>query len=309
MPLDDSSKSDVSTGTTGRVAIVLLNWNNTEDTLACIESLGKLSYQDFQIVVVDNGSKASEYTALKAGCTDEVILRQKQNLGFAGGCNVGMLWALQNGFEYVWLLNNDTVVPPESLHELVQAMRTDPGIGIAGGFMYYYHDPQRIHMAGGFIDSKSRRGGMVGVDELDIGQFEGVRDVDYVSGGMSLVRSDAIRTVGLLDERFFIYYEDTDWGVRMRKEGWRVVSTSAAKAFHKDKASSGKKKPYFIQHGYFMFLYKNFPRDLPQALRLYARHYVRPHLERREWGLAWADAKVYWKFLVRLAFVRANIQP
>lgn len=292
-----------------RVAIVLVNWNNTADTVACIESLSRLNYQDAQIVVVENHSRAEESRALRSRCTDEVILRQKRNLGFAGGCNAGIRWALQNGFDYIWLLNNDAVVAPESLRELVGAMESDPRIGVVGGVMYYWSDPERIQTAGGFMDPETTRGGMLGLNELDAGQFCGIRDVDYVSGGMLLVRSAAITQVGLLDERFFMYYEDTDWGVRMRERGWRVVTTSAAKCWHKDKASAGSKKTYFIQHGYFMFLYKNSPHHLPRALRLYACHYLRPHLARREWRLAWADAMVYWKFLARLAFVRANLQP
>lgn len=292
-----------------RVAIVLVNWNNADDTLACIESLGELNYQDSQIVVVENNSSPEEYGILRSRCADEIILRQKRNLGFAGGCNVGIRWALQNEFDYVWLLNSDAVVAPDSLQALVGTMASDPRIGVVGGVMYYWSDPDRIQTAGGFIDPETSRGGMTGLNELDVAQFCGIRDVDYVSGGMLLVRSAAITQVGLLDERFFMYYEDTDWGVRMRKLGWRVVTTSAAKCWHKDKTSAGSKKPYLIQHGYFMFLYKNSPHHLPGALRLYARHSLRPHLERREWKLAWADVRVYWRFLIRLAFVRANLQP
>jgi len=287
----------------------LLNWNSTHDTLACIESIKKLSHGNFQVVIVDNNSRRSEYHALRTQCTDEVVLRQKRNLGFAGGCNVGIRWALRNGFNYVWLLNNDTVVDPESLTELVRAMDSDPRIGMAGGVMYQWNDPQRIEMAGGYIDPETGRGGVLGFNQLDEGQFVGVFDVEYVSGGMLLARSEAIREVGLLDERFFMYYEDTDWGVRMRSQCWRVVTTSAAKIWHKNRASTGEKQPYFIQHGYFMFLYKNFPKYLRRALRLYARHYLRPHLDGREWKLALADARVYLKFLARLAFVRANLQP
>ena len=292
-----------------RVAIVLLNWNSAEDTLACIESIRKLSYENFQVVIIDNASRPAEYRELQSGCANELILRQKRNLGFAGGCNVGIRWALQNGFEYVWLLNNDTVVAPESLSELVRAMQSDPRVGIAGGIMYYWNDPERIQMAGGFIDRETGRGGMLGLNELDTGQFRGAFDVDYVSGGMLLARSEAVRQVGLLDERFFMYYEDTDWGLRMRAGSWRVITASSAKGWHKDKATAGNRKPYFIQHGYFMFLYKNFRRALPHALRIYARHYVRPHLERRQWRLAWADAQVYFKFISRLALVRPNLQP
>ena len=291
------------------MAIVLVNWNSSEDTLACVESLRKIEDQSFQIVIVDNASQAADYAALSGGCTGEVLLRQKRNLGFAGGCNVGIRWALQSGFEYVWLLNNDTVVAPESLAELLGVMESDARTGIAGGVLYYANDPGRIQMAGGFINRETGRGGMLGLNELDEGQFQGVFDVEYVSGGMLLARTEAIREVGLLDERFFMYYEDTDWGMRMCARNWRVVTVAAAKAWHKDKATAGSRKPYFIQHGYFMFLYKNFRRNLPHALRVYARHYVRPHLERHQWRLVWEDARVYFRFVSRLAFVKANVHP
>src|SRR5438094_8548169 len=110
---------------------------------------------------------------------------------------------------------------------------------------------------------------------------------------MLLVRSEAVRKVGLLDERFFMYYEDTDWGNRMRERVWRVVATAAVRVWHKDKASAGAKKPYFLQNGYFMFLYKNFPDRLPRAMCMYARHYLRHHMESRQCRLAMAEAKVY----------------
>src|SRR5467141_3707913 len=99
-PLDNPGAA-VFTSAMPRVAIVLLNWNSTEDTLACIESIRKLAYKTFQVVVVDNASRPTDHEALRSGCTDELILRQRRNRGFAGGCNVGIRWALRNGFDYV----------------------------------------------------------------------------------------------------------------------------------------------------------------------------------------------------------------
>lgn len=288
---------------------MLLNWNTSRDTIACIESLRELKSKSFRIVIVDNASRPEDFNHLASACHGETILRQNRNLGFAGGCNAGIRWALKNGFEYVWLLNNDTIVDPDSLSGLVDAIESDPRIGIAGGVMYYHDDPERIQMAGGYVDPETGRGEMLGRDEIDRGQFQGTFDVEYVSGGMLLAQSRAIRDVGLLDERFFMYYEDTDWGLRMRARNWRVVSVAGAKARHKDKATAGARKPHLIQHGYLMFLYKNFRRSLPRACRLYARHNMRPHLERREWRLAWADALVYLRFISRLTFVRPNLQP
>jgi len=290
------------------VAVVLLNWNKTFDTLACVDSVRSVKHPNFTIVIVDNHSRPAEYEKLKSGSKNSVILRQSRNRGFSGGCNAGIRWALRHGFQYVWLLNADTVVDPNSLSELVRAIESDPSIAIAGGVIYSSANPNQIQTAGGFIDPETQRGEMLVPDQV-ASEDRGIRDVDYVSGAMLLVRSEAVRKVGLLDERFFMYYEDTDWGIRMRERGWRVVATSAARIWHKDKESAGAKKPYFLQHGYFMFLYKNFPDHLPRAMRLYARHYLRPHVECRQWRLAWADAKVYLNLFSRLAFVRANIHP
>jgi len=303
------SSAELKRSETSRtVAVVLINWNNTNDTLACLDSVSGVKYSNFRIVIVDNHSRGSEYEKLKSGSENAVILRQSRNRGFSGGCNAGIRWALRNGFQYVWLLNADTVVDPNSLGELVRAIESDPRIGIAGGVIYSWSDPNRIQTVGGFIDPETQRGRMMDLDQVDPERC-GLQDVDYVSGAMLLVRKEAVRNVGLLDERFFMYYEDTDWGIRMRERGWRVVATSAARVWHKDRASAGQKKPYFLEHGYFMFLYKNFPHHLPRAMRLYARHHLRPHMERRQWRLAWADAKVYLNLLSRLAFVKANTHP
>lgn len=288
---------------------MLLNWNTSKETLECLSSLRKLAYRNFEVVVVDNASRPADFNQLASVSDQVTILRQKRNLGFARGCNAGIRWALHKRFAYIWLLNTDTTVDAESLSRLVQAMETDGRIGIAGGVMYYAHKRDRLQTAGGFIDSQTGRGEMLGGDEIDRGQYQGTFDVEYVSGGMLLARAAAIAGVGLLDERFFMYYEDTDWGLRMRAGNWRVVTVANAKAWHKDKATAGNRKPYLLQHGYLMFLYKNFRRSLPEACRLYARHHLRPHLERGQWRLAWADALVYLRFLSRLAFVRPNLQP
>jgi GT2 family glycosyltransferase len=292
-----------------RVAVVLLNWNNTEDTLECVSSLRLLNYPAYECVIVDNGSKKESLDMLLASAGPATILRNKRNLGFARGCNVGIRWALKQGFDYVWLLNSDTTVDADCLTELISIAEQDPKIGIVGSILYFSSEPTIIQSAGGLIDSATGRGTMLGLGEEDTGQYESVRDVDYVSGGVLMIKSRTIEDVGLLDGRFFMYYEDTDWGIRTKSEGWRVVVAPKAKIWHKDKASAGEKKPYFVQLGYFLFLYKNFPHLLPHALRLYARHYLRPHLERGQWRLAWSDMKVYLLFLSRLTLVRANLQP
>ena len=174
------------------VAVVLLNWNNTCDTLACVDSARGVKHSNFTIVIVDNHSRPAEHEKLKSESEGAVILRQSRNRGFSGGCNAGIRWALRHGFQYVWLLNADTVVDPNSLAELVRAIESDPRIAIAGGVIYSSANPDQIQMAGGFIDPKTQRGEMLVPDQI-ASEDCGIRDVDYVSGAMLLVRSEAVR--------------------------------------------------------------------------------------------------------------------
>src|SRR5437867_8482056 len=167
------------------VAVVLLNWNNTCDTLACVDSARGVKHSNFTIVIVDNHSRPAEYEKLKSESEDTVILRQSRNRGFSGGCNAGIRWALRHGFQYVWLLNADTVVDPNSLAELVRAIESDPRIGIAGGVINSWSDPNRIQTVGGFIDPETQRGRMMDLDQVDPERC-GLQDVDYVSGAMLL---------------------------------------------------------------------------------------------------------------------------
>ena len=154
-----------------KVFIIVLNWNNWSDTIGCLESLNKANYPNFEIVVVDNGSKEKmKIPVLQPGRYSPKIkvFYNKKNLGFSGGNNIGINYALNQGADYALLLNNDTIVDNNFLNELIEAAEKDEKIGILGPKIYYHKDPQMIWSAGGKIVSLGTRGIHIGLDEIDI---------------------------------------------------------------------------------------------------------------------------------------------
>lgn len=219
---------------TPRVAIIVLNWNGLVDTLECLESLAGLDYPSFEVVVVDNGSTDGAVEAVRTCFPQVTLIENGENLGFTGGNNVGLRHALLQEADYVLLLNNDTEVAPDFLRCLVEAMEADPRVGIAGPTVCYYERPDLIWSAGGAIDWRRGRTWMVGLNTADAGQFGDLpRPVDFVTGCAMLVKREVVERVGLLDERFFAYYEEAEWCVRAQRAGFSIIHVPQAKVWHK----------------------------------------------------------------------------
>jgi GT2 family glycosyltransferase len=215
-----------------RVGIVLLNWNQPADTLACLESLSRLEYGAFEVVVVDNGSTDGSPEVLRQAFPDVTLIENDRNLGFAAGNNVGIQYLLDHAAEYVLLLNNDTEVPPSLLRRLVDVAQSDPRIGIVGPKILYYQPNDVIWSAGGQID-RLGRSSHLRFDEVADDRDLSPRDVDYVTGCALLIKRQAIEKVGALDERFFIYYEEAEWCARVHRAGYRIVYVPQAHMWHK----------------------------------------------------------------------------
>lgn len=220
------------------VYIILLNWNGWQDTVECVESCFKLTYPDFRILIVDNGSTDDSESILRAKFPDLLLLQSGSNLGFSGGNNVGIRYALAHGAEFVWLLNTDTVVAPESLSELVTVARSDDRIGIAGSKLYFFADPNRIAFAGGFWKTAPLYPWHRGVDEEDCGQYEAVAEVEFITGCSLLIKSAVIKEIGEMCADFFLYWEDIDWNASAAEHGWRIVYVPASRVWHKIAAST-----------------------------------------------------------------------
>jgi len=241
-----------------KVAIIILNWNGLDDTLPCLESLHGMDYPNSEIIVVDNGSVDESVPVIRQRFPAMTLLENGQNLGYAGGNNVGLRYALAHGMDYALLLNNDTEVAPDFLYHMTGAAEADLTVGIAGPTIYYHQRSDQIWSAGGAIDWRRGKTWLVGLDEPDTGQF-GVasREVDFVTGCALLVKRAVMEQVGLLDERFFLYYEEAEWCVRVRQAGFKIVHVPQAKVWHRIPLDGRESSPlvhYYMTRNRLLFL-------------------------------------------------------
>jgi GT2 family glycosyltransferase len=229
-----------------KVAIVVLNRNGLQDTRECLRSLDRLDYPDFEVILVDNASTDGSV----ANCRQEFpavrVVESNLNLGFAGGNNLGIQRALSGRASYVLLLNNDTIVDPALLTQLVTIGESDPEIGILGPKIFYASDPRRIWYAGGEV---IRRFGIcrhAGLKRLDGEKFSRISDTGFVTGCTMMIKSSVFRKVGVLDPKFFMYWEDADFCMRARAAQFRCVFVPAAHVWHKVSRSAGVDSPFTI---------------------------------------------------------------
>ena len=245
-----------------KVSIIILNWNGLEDTIECLDSLKKITYPDYSVIVVDNGSAGNDVQLLKEKFGDYIqIIENDKNYGFAEGNNIGIRYALKNShLDYILLLNNDTIVDPEFLAELVNVAASDPLIGIAGPKVYWHDEPRKIQSAGGRIDWWSGETSLIGVGEIDKGQFDHAKDVDWVIGGGLLIKRQVLERIGLLYQPYFAYFEEADWCTQCKKAGYRVVYVPGAKLWHKGAATTariGGMRLYYMTRNRFLFMKRN----------------------------------------------------
>lgn len=243
-----------------QVFIIVLNWNGLADTLACLESLAELDYPDYEVLVVDNGSTDGSVATIRECFPGVAVIENGENLGYAEGNNKGVEHALQVGTDYVFVLNNDTIVCRNTLAELVAVAETHPRVGAVGPKIYYHTKPRRIWFFGGTIDW--RRGVTVnlGADEEDVGRFEEVRAVDFLAGCALLIRRETWEDVGSFDPRFFMYWEEVDWCVRARRAGYDLLVVPQAKMWHKTSPANQSYSPrtlYYMTRNRLLFVHKN----------------------------------------------------
>jgi len=255
------------------IVAVILNTNRREDTLACLQSLRDTAYQNLTVLVLDNSSTDGSVEAISECFPEVKIIRLEQNLGYAGNNNVGIQAALELMADWVLVLNEDTVLDAQCLALLVEAGESDPEIGIVGPLVYHYDEPQVIQSAGGLMDRRWQLT-QLGMNEADQGQFRGLRPVHFISGCAIMVRRQAIEQNGGLDERFFYYWEETDWCLRILKSGWKIVNVSQAKLWHKGVQRNYQPSPnvtYYWARNWILLLEKH---KAPLPARLFVWSYL-----------------------------------
>src|SRR5262249_42256595 len=218
------------------VIAVVLNWNNLSDTLGCVESLRCSDYPNLTVWVVDNNSDQDPTPELRTVYPDVRVFRNTRNLGYGGGNNTGVRAALDCGTAYVLLLNNDVVVAPDCVRRLVSAAQADHRIGMATPKVLNYYRRHEVYWDGGVIDWTS---GDARHDSSKLSVDGAVIRSEWLDGCALFVRVAAIHDIGLLDERYFLYFEDAEWSVRAARRGWTNVVVVDAQAWHKVGASTG----------------------------------------------------------------------
>jgi hypothetical protein len=221
------------------VAIVVLNWNRAEETIACLESLRRADLGGAAVLVVDNGSRDGSAATIRARFPDQPIVALPENRGYAGGNNAGIRAALDRGAAAVVLLNNDTEVAPDFLAPLVWAFNSNIDVAAVSGAILRMDRPQTLDVA--WLDVYYGHGIVRrrGVNALPGEGFTDRRAVDAGVGCCLLIGADALRHVGLLDEAYFAYHEEVDWCVRARAAGGQILYQPLARVWHGGSKSTG----------------------------------------------------------------------
>jgi GT2 family glycosyltransferase len=228
-----------------KILVLLVNWNGKKDTLECLSSLEKaLPSPSFATLVVDNGSTDDSVSAIRAAFPSIPLLETNENLGFAGGNNAGIRWALTKSFEWILLLNNDTVVAPDFLSGSMKAAKEKPSGKIFGLKTFCYRERDRLDHWGADWDPKSAQFLSFALGKTDDGSFNEMRRCDMVSGSALLMHSSVPETIGLLDERFFLLWEEADFCTRAKKAGFEIWTAPQGVLWHKGASSFVGGKPH-----------------------------------------------------------------
>lgn len=242
-----------------KIWCIILNWNGCKLLGETLDSVQKMTYPDFEIIVVDNGSEDGSREMVATDYPGVILLENETNLGFGEGNNVGLKYALEHGADWIFLLNNDIAVAPELLSELMKVAHGGPKIGALGPTIYYFDDNDTLWFAGGQVNFWTGQIAHRGIRKKDIGQYPSVENVDYLTGCALLLRAEALRLVGLFDPIYSpAYTEDVDLCQRIRRAGYDLRYVPAGKVWHKVSSSTGgainpKKTQLKIEHNLIFF--------------------------------------------------------
>lgn len=243
------------------VSIIALNYNQLEVTVEFVESCNELSYENIELIIVDNNSEIDPTDKILSIYPNARIFRLQKNIGFTGGNNYGMERA--NG-DFIFIVNNDTEVTPDLIEKLLQPFDTDKSIGVVSPKIKYFDNPQMIQYAGySDINPYTGRNKAIGSRQIDEGQFNISGYTPYAHGAAMLVKKEVIDKVGMFPDDFFIYYEELDWSARITRAGYKIYYQSEAEIYHKESITMGKEssiKAYYHTKNRIYFMRRNFSK-------------------------------------------------
>lgn len=235
------------------VSIIILNWNSLQDTILCLESIFKMNYRNFDVLVIDNGSEENPELYLRDKYPQIRFIRNETNIGYTGGNNQGIKFLLSEAPEYFWLINNDVIVDKCCLTNLINEVSTDPKIGLASPLIYNNANDIKLQHCGNYLDlNRNKQFRFKDIEEFKY--YEEREPESIVLFGTALLISRLlIEDIGYLDEHFFAYSEDFDYSVRSTKAGYKNVVIETAKVFHERRAKEHEDFPYH----YYYYMARN----------------------------------------------------
>lgn len=227
------------------VSIIIVNWTRRELLKNCLNSIEQITYEFFNVTVVDNASTDDSCAMVERYFPTVTLIRNKENLGFSEGNNIGIRYALQDNADYILLLNNDTVVSKDFVNPLIDVAETDEGIGIVGSKVLFMDQPNVICYAGGKRRWTSEWA-HIGLGDKDSGIYNDTRETDYIYGCAMMVRKSVFEEVGMFDKRYFVYAEEIDLNLRVKKAGYKLVYVPRSVVWHKVAGSdvNGRISPF-----------------------------------------------------------------
>lgn len=265
------------------VVCVVLNTNHREDTLECIASINKNTYDNAKTILLDNDSTDGTLQAAETLFPKVKTIELSQNLGYAGNNNVGIKAAMELGADWIFILNEDTILAPECISRLVEVGGSNPNIGIVGPMVYHHNEPEIIQSAGGCTD-KYFHAWHLGQDEADKGQYQTTHEVDWISGCGIMVRRTLIDQIGGIDERFYYYVEEFELCLRAKEAGWKIINVPKAKLWHK-----GVQRNYVPKPSVTYYATRN-------RLLLLSKHHAKPTI----WiGIFWQYLRTFTSWTIK----------
>lgn len=270
-----------------KIGIILVNYNGEKYNIDCIKSILNSTYKNIEIIVVDNNSTDKSVYDLKKSFEKKIkIIELNENIGFSGANNIGIKEALESMCEYVLLLNNDTIIDSKMIENMVEQSHLQKEKSVVCPKIYYYDTPNIIWSAGGYINWNKGITIQYGMDEEDKGKYDNVRSVEFATGCCLLIPTQIIKQVGFLSEEYFLYYEDTDYCVRIKEAGFNIIYEPKSIMYHKVSASTGGLKSktyvYYLNRNRLIFNKKYNKRYLIFILYFYLSLYIKKIFKNRE---------------------------
>ena len=287
------------------VSIITVNFNQHQVNIDFLKSIKAYpSSSKVEVILVDNGSREQYEQEYKQILPELIYIRSEENLGFAGGNNLGIKKATG---KYLLLLNNDTEITANLIDSLVSEMEENPEIGIVSPLILYFDKPDTIQYAGFTnMNYKTSRNSAIGFMEIDKGQYSlDSSETGYCYGAAMMCRKTDLETVGLMAEEFFLYYEELDWCERFKKAGKKIWFTGKTKIYHKESISVGKEsaiKTYFMTRNRMLFIRRNTSAFNTLIFSIYyifiacSKQVITQFLKGRKDLVKWTFRGLFWNF-------------